>query len=218
MTSPRLPWLTVLLSVLALAVHAFFGPAADAFVYSAEQWQEQPWRWISAHWVHADTPHLAWNLLAFLLLGGLLEREGRGWLIAGLLVGALAVSASLAFLMPEIAFYCGLSGVLNTLWILALDRQWRRQTHAVLPLLALLSLLKIGYEMWSGAAVLTETAWPSLPQAHLAGWGVGVILVVLTRWVALCNTFRRVRYDLFDRAMGPAGKPVSCVLPTTNKD
>ena len=136
----------------------------------------------AGHWVHGDTGHLAWNLTALLLLGSIVESSRRWLLPLGLLAGSIGVDLWLWTGLPGIVRYCGLSGALNTLLILALWTTWKRSGHWLVWAIGLGSLLKILVEMADGRALLTQTAWPSVPSAHLAGWLVGCLLVALNRW------------------------------------
>lgn len=192
----RLPWLT--LSVLGLccllAVAAPLGDASAAAPTDSLFWalvlsSEDPpasWRWLSAHLLHTGPSHLSWNALALLILGCLIERSpgGREQLLAGTLAGASAVTIWF-YGFAESRYYCGLSGLLNTLFVLALatadraaPKQGNRQTLRPL-LIALLigAFARAAYELWQGAPLLPRQEWPSAPGAHLAGLLAGVLLV-----------------------------------------
>ncbi len=174
-----LPWLSFTLAGLMVALFATFGPAPEAWVYdraaiAAGEW----WRLFSGHWVHSDTGHLLWNLGALLLLGSIVESRSRPALIAGLAAGALGVDGLLWFALPELSHYCGLSGALNAVLLLALFAVWRGSSSAVPVLIGVLSLAKIVLELISRQALFTHTAWASVPEAHLAGWLVGLALVI----------------------------------------
>ena len=76
----------------------------------------QVWRLITAHLVHLGWGHLWPNVLALLLIGGLVE-EFLGpleWVVAT--VGAaLGIDLGLYALDPGVSWYVGLSGVLHGL-------------------------------------------------------------------------------------------------------
>mgnify|MGYP001821827145 CR=1 FL=1 len=171
-----LPWLSVTLAGLVVALYAAFGPAPEAWVYdraaiAGGEW----WRLISGHWVHSDGAHLGWNLAGLLALGWTVEMRGRRRLVAGLLAGTFGVDLMLWLGLPGLAAYCGLSGVLNSLLPLALVGLWQRATAPALVATGALSLLKITSEISAGQALFTHTAWASVPEAHLAGWLAGLI-------------------------------------------
>lgn len=175
-----LPWLTLSLAGLAIGVYALAGPASGSMVYDRTaivdgEW----WRLISGHWIHSDSGHLAWNVGALALLGSIVESAGRRLLPLGLLAGTVAVDVLLWCGAPEMLRYCGLSGLLNTMLVIALWIAWRRSSHWIPWAVGIGSLLKIVAETGSGQALLTQTAWTSFPMAHLAGWLAGCIWVLL---------------------------------------
>ena len=179
-----MPWLTISLGGLMVTLFITFGPAAGGLIFDRVGIVEGGlWRLLTAHLVHTDSQHLAWNLAALLLLGSYVERA-FGWqrMLRALLVGASVTGLSIALLMPSIGFYCGLSGVLNTLLLLAMYGLWRVRASPLIWLLGIGSLLKITAELLLGQALLTHTAWASLPEAHLAGWLAGVVCVLGLAW------------------------------------
>lgn len=174
-----IPWLTLSLAGLAIGLHALAGPAAGGMVYdrtaiASGEW----WRLFSGHWIHSDATHLGWNVAALLLLGGIVESFDRRQLPLGLAAGGIAVALWLWVGLPGIERYCGLSGALNTLLILALWAEWRHSRHWLVWLIGIGSMLKILVEMAGGGALLTQTTWPSVPPAHLAGWLAGCVLLL----------------------------------------
>lgn len=176
----KAPWLTLLLGGSMLALFAGLGPAPTQLVYDRTailggEW----WRLVTAHLVHSDVGHLAWNLGGLLLLGGLLEGISRAALSAALAIGTLAVDLVLLFGLPGMGWYCGLSGSLNALLVPLFAAGWAARRSPLIPLMAALTLAKIGIEMASGQALFTETAWASVPQAHLAGWLAGIAAMLL---------------------------------------
>jgi len=209
--SERLPWLTLLLSGLAMTLYLIAGPAADSLVYdraaiAGGEW----WRLVSGHWVHSDSGHLVWNLAAFGLLGSLVETQRRRLLIVGLLVGTIAVDALLWLGLPGMARYCGLSGVLNTLLVLALLSAWQGPQRGLTLTLGAGSLLKIVVEALNGQAILTQTAWPSVPLAHLAGWLAGLMLIGF-QWLLATRSHQglpaRSDCTTFPVSLGSRAKP-----------
>ena len=174
----RRPWLSLTLTGLTAGLFAALGPAPEAWIYdrvaiASGDW----WRLISGHWVHSDGAHLGWNLGALLALGWIVEVRSRRAVIVGLLAGTFGVNLMLWLGLPGLAAYCGLSGVLNSLLLLALASLWQRTTAAAIVTTGVLSLLKVLSEMSTGA-LFTHTAWISVPEAHLAGWLAGLIFGV----------------------------------------
>jgi len=177
-TDRHIPWMTLLLSGLAAALFAVAGPAPAEWVYDRDVIAGgQVWRLLSAHLLHSDLEHLLWNLAGLAILGSVVERHfGGKLLLGGLLLGSLLVDLVLWTAMPWLSYYCGLSGVLNTLLVTALAALWRQSPQITL-LVGAGSLLKILWEMTTGQALLTHTTWAAVPAAHLAGWLAGLLLV-----------------------------------------
>lgn len=178
----HLPWLTLCLAGFTAWLFAAAGPAAPAWVFDRGAIAAgEGWRLVSAHWVHSDTAHLGWNLVALLILGGIVEYFDRRVLLGALLTGTLAVDAAIWALLPGMSHYCGLSGVLNTLLIGAVATIWRHSRSPLPLVVGVLALVKILVEGTAGHALLTDTAWDSVPHAHLAGWIAGLWLVYGSR-------------------------------------
>ena len=184
-----LPWRTLLLTVIATSAYLALGPVPDQWIFDRVAIAEgEWWRLLTAHWVHGDASHAGWDIGALLLLGILFESKLQGRLLLALLAATVAVDAWLWWGEPALIFYCGLSGILNGLMILGLLQLWRDLRHPVILLIASGAGLKILVEMQLGQAVLTQTAWPSLPRAHAAGFACGAALFLALR--------------LFDKAAG----------------
>jgi len=174
-----LPWRTLLLSVIAISAYLVFGPAPGAWVFdraaiAGGEW----WRLITGHWVHSDLTHAGWDIAALLLLGALFEGRLRWRLPLALLAGTAGVDVWLWWGEPALRYYCGLSGVLNSLLILGLLYLWRDLRHPVVLVTAVGAALKIILEIYFGQALLTQAAWPSVPTAHAAGFLCGLVLAI----------------------------------------
>jgi len=179
--SVTLPWRSLLLATGALALWWFCGPAPEAWVFdraaiAAGEW----WRLLTGHWVHGDGAHAAWDIAMLLALGALFEAKLRWRLPLVLLGSTLIVDAWLWWGLPQLRFYCGLSGILNGLLALGLLSLWRDLRHPVVMLTLVAAGAKIAVEMFTGQALLTQTAWPSVPTAHAAGFFCGFWLASVT--------------------------------------
>jgi len=136
-------------------------------------------RLVTGHPVHSDAEHLFWDVAALVLIGWMLDRRNPRALMRGLLAGAAAVNAWLWLGLPQLERHCGLSGVLNTLIVLLVAQLWRETRQPWVVILAVVLLVKPIAELHSGRALLTHTAWPSLPSAHLAGLLAGLCILPL---------------------------------------
>jgi rhomboid family GlyGly-CTERM serine protease len=171
------PWLTFGLVVLTAGPGWRFGAAPAELIYDRQAIAAgEIWRLLTGHFVHSDLNHLAWNAAALLLIGSLLEGFGRRQMGAAIVVGIVAVDLALWFGMPDLEKYCGLSGMLNALLVVALAEGWRRTRHSLFAGAALVSLLKLVVEAMMGQGLLVQTAWPSVPLAHVAGFLGGALL------------------------------------------
>lgn len=135
-------------------------------------------RLVSGHFMHSDFSHWLWNCLALLVLGTVLESRSKTLLLSVIVVAVAAVNALLLSPLSTINYYCGLSGILNTLLVAALWIAWQQTHSRWVTLTALLCLLKLVIELQSGASLLTRMTWPPYPPAHLAG-AIGGFLWVL---------------------------------------
>lgn len=166
----RLPWLTVLAVMMTAGLWLLFGPAPPDLVFDrAAIARGEGWRWFTGHLVHSDAGHALWDIAALAVIGLVLEPQGRLRMIMAVLTGMLAVDLGLVWLLPGLDRYCGLSGMLNTLFLVALAGLWQQRRHPLIPLVALGLAAKLGMENLAGQSLLVHTLWPSVPLAHLAG-------------------------------------------------
>lgn len=173
----KFPTLTALISIVIVTLYIVFGANPETFVWQRDS--HDVWRWVSGHFVHISATHLTWNLGAFIILGSIIEQHRKHELLIGLMIGAAVINVYLAT-GYDLPAYAGLSGVLNSLLIIALYRLCHSDTYRNAALLTLVgSMLKIIIEMNSGASLVSHLAWPPVPQAHLLGWLAGITLCIM---------------------------------------
>jgi len=179
--SARLPWLTALLVTLAALLWWSAGTTPEALVFDRSAIDKgELWRLITGHLVHGDAGHAFWDIGALAAIGTMMESQGR-WRMAGaLLAGVVAVNACLWWFMPGLDFYCGLSGVLNALFVVAIADLWKMYRHPVFLFGGLGLGAKLAVEMALGQSLFVSTVWPSVPLAHLAGCIGGLALLAVT--------------------------------------
>ena len=188
-----LPWRSFLLGAGALAAYLVLGAAPEAWVFDRVAiTQGDWWRLITGHWVHSDLAHAAWDITALLLFGALFEARLKWRLPLALLVATVGVDLWLWWGEPALLYYCGLSGILNGLLITGLLYLWRDLRHPLILLTAAGAALKILVEINVGQALFTQTAWPSVPTVHAAGFLSGLILTWVS-WISE-RTRREVQY------------------------
>lgn len=198
-----LPWRTLLLLSLALAGYLLPGAAPEAWVFDRSAIaQGELWRLVTGHWVHSDLNHALWDIAALALLGALFETRLQRHLLPALIIGTFGVDLWLWWGNTALDYYCGLSGILNSLLAIGLIRLWQDVRHPVIWLTGLGAVGKILFEMVNGQAIVTQTAWPSVPDVHAIGFLSGLLAGYL---------FFRVSHsqaeNLFCRAKEILGKP-----------
>jgi rhomboid family GlyGly-CTERM serine protease len=168
------------LYVIAVAVVAadIFLPAGILEYRRALAFSE-PWRLLTAHFVHLSFLHAALNGVALVLLGHLFADRLRPREIFGILaIAPILLSLAFWLLVPELQWYRGLSGVLHALYFAGCV-VWIGQTAGRarwLPVAALLGgTAKVLIEQPGDASFpvheLLRVA--VVPQAHLIGAIVG---------------------------------------------
>ncbi|MEE4216843.1 MAG: rhombosortase [Xanthomonadales bacterium] len=177
MKTRTFPSFTFSLLALVLALHALPGSMTVLNFGASEILGGQAWRLLTGHLVHADLNHLFWNALGLLVLGVLIERHSRRWLGLAMAAGTLAVN--LLLLVSGLDYYCGLSGVLNTLLVIALWLEWRSSRSWWVIAVALGCIVKVAIEIGTGDSLVSHISWPPYAWSHLAGMLGGAVVVFL---------------------------------------
>ena len=128
----------------------------------------QWWRLVTAHFVHADLAHLAWNLAGLALVAWLFVREYARveWLLI-LCVSTAAVDLGFLVFEPQLEWYVGFSGVLHGLMAAGLLAWLVRERDAVTALVVALFAAKLAWEHLVGPLPFTAQTL-SLPVIHSA--------------------------------------------------
>lgn len=179
MTIHRLPFLTISLLTFVTGLY-WLAPDKSPLYFSANYIaQGEIWRIVTGHFTHADLQHLSWNGLGLAVLGMMIERHSRLVLMAAIGAGIVSVNALLLGPFPKPDFYCGLSGVLNTLLLVALWLEWRASRSRMLPVIACCCVAKALIEALLGTSLVTDISWPPYAWSHVAGLIGGLIIVRL---------------------------------------
>jgi len=136
------------------------------------------WRLFTGNLVHLGWGHLGEDLAGYILLWLLFEDVLPGWRSPALIAaGGLGVGLGLLIGDPGLQWYVGISGALNTLWVVGAVRLMRRR-DSVGWLLGLFLVGKLIYEQWQGPLPLSETLTGGdvVVDAHLYGALVGALL------------------------------------------
>lgn len=184
-----LPWFTLTACALLIAIQVAFGPAQDALIFNRKAVEAgEVWRLITGHLVHTGNRHLAWNVAALLVIGGLLEWEFGIRAVHHLAVvtaGAVAISAWLWWGMPSLEQYSGFSGILNTQLVIFLATAWQKTRNPLFVAVGIGAAAKIFAELLAEKSFLAATTWPSVPEAHGIGFLAGIALLLLASFSRL---------------------------------
>ena len=176
--------LAVALALGALLVFFAGAGARDALEWQPARALAEPWRAVSAPWVHYSALHLAANLAGTAVVAALGWFAGaqRRIVVAWLIAWPLTQLG--LFARPDLLRYGGLSGVLHAGvacigWQLAVHARGRRQIVGVLVLLGLVA--KIASESPWGAALRHPPGWDiaTAPFAHASGFVAGLFAAAI---------------------------------------
>ena len=175
--------------VLLQAVAAAWPPLGPALEYRQSALAAQPWRLVTAHWVHINWPHVLINAAAWFIVARLFAHEltpARQVIVV--LFAGVVISAGLTFGYSRIEWYRGFSGVLHglffagaTTWVgqTLARRDMRKLARLWLPsALALGGWVKVLMEQ-PGREATPYAAWldaSTVPQAHLLGAACGTLI------------------------------------------
>lgn len=176
MTMRNMPLLTLLLLLTSLGLYGLAPDPSVLYFNAANIANGETWRVVTGHFMHADLEHLVWNCLGLGVLGMLIEIHSRTMLCISLVVGITSVSALLMLPNIHLNYYCGLSGVLNTLLVVAIWNEWLATRSWLILAVALGSLGKVLIELLIGDSVLTHISWPPYTWSHLAGLIGGLLI------------------------------------------
>ncbi|MGH8278430.1 MAG: rhombosortase [Gammaproteobacteria bacterium] len=138
----------------------------------------QPWRIFTGNFVHLGWGHLTEDLAGYVLLWLLLEDVLPGWRCPALIaVGAVGVGVGLLAGDPGLRWYVGISGALNTLWLVGATRLMQKRDWLGW-VLAIFLVLKLGYEQLYGPIPFSveTTGGPVVVDAHLWGALTGALV------------------------------------------
>lgn len=137
-------------------------------------------RIVTGHLAHADTEHLSLNVIALVVLGCIIESRSKRLLLSSMIVGVVSVTLFLYSPWSNISLYCGLSGLLNTLLVIALWLLWQETKSKWVMATFLVCFLKIIIEIYLKQSLISHISWPPSPESHLAGFVGGIMMVFYT--------------------------------------
>lgn len=148
----------------------------------------QGWRMLTGHLTHWNLDHLFWDVVMFVVLGAMVERQSRPRFVAVCLVSAFSISLLVLLGQPDLASYRGLSGIDTALFVyLACDQlvnagRQRRWTEVCLPAALLAGFGgKLLYELVTGRTLFVDSqtaGFVVVTMAHAVGAAMGAVLGV----------------------------------------
>ncbi len=161
------------------------------------------WRIITGNFVHWTSEHLIWDLLVFISLSLLACRLNAKRYILCMIFISVGIFLCLITFLPEIIYYRGLSGIDSGLFTLILISIYFESKDNKLKCAGITGIILFGgktiYEI-----IMLDTLFVSsmsegvipLPQAHLIGGIIGIIIGVSCRVNQLRlipeNSFKKV--------------------------
>lgn len=183
LTSPKLPVWTLVISTIAL-ITFIFPQLGNLLIYDRPAIiHGEYWRLLTGNLVHFSPTHLAYNLIAWLIAGTIIELRGYRFFPVLCLSSAFAVGMTLFLFKPELSLYAGLSGMMSAavayLCLHGISEKgvWRWLCAAALTGMAAKTIL----EMVMGSSILvlmSEENFVPVPLSHLAGIVAALLLYI----------------------------------------
>ncbi|MHC4884547.1 MAG: rhomboid family intramembrane serine protease [Planctomycetota bacterium] len=134
------------------------------------------WRLLSCHLAHRDARQLFWDLLPFLLVGGLAEEScGLRYPLA-LALAVAAIPLSVHLLLPACPSVLGLSGLDYAVFMLLASHFLRGRGSAWVLVFAALMVLNLGVEVFNGYSLQSHGVALPGPLCHFVGALVGLVI------------------------------------------
>ncbi len=179
----RSSWLLLCAAFAALSLLAWPLPR-DALDWQPALLAAQPWRAVTAAFVHLTPLHLAANLAGCAVLALLGHRAALGKREAMAALIALPLTQLALLLRPDLLRYAGLSGVLHALAAIAaltlLTRRHRDRLIGAAILAGLAVKLMLEHPLGPALRATAGFDFPVAPFAHLGGAAAGLIAWRLT--------------------------------------
>ena len=144
------------------------GAATQLLIYYPPFTEFEPWRMLTALFLHANVLHILFNMYALFIFGPILEHGlGRWRFLALYLLSGLAGSVAVLFLAPGIAVL-GASGAIFGLFSAFFVIQRHMGGNSLQMLIVIGLNLAIGF-------IVPQVAW----QAHVGGLVVGALVALV---------------------------------------
>jgi len=192
----RLPVWTLVISAFALII--FYLPQlGEMFVYDrAAIIHGEIWRLLSGNLVHFSIAHLLYNLIAWLIIGTIIELNAYRYFPMLIFSSSFLIGISLLLLEPELNLFAGLSGVVSAavtylcLYGIGEKGVWRWLCAATLTGLTAKTVIELGTGT-SLMLLMSEENFVPVPLSHLVGIITALILFIFLRTTSYLRRFSR---------------------------
>ena len=179
--TPRVPWLTLCLTGAMIILYFMPSSLFNMLLFNKDNIiQGELRRFFTGHFVHCSFEHLFWDLAAFVILGTVIELNDRRELIPSLIWSCLGVSGWLLWGEDKFTTYCGLSGALNGLLVVAAVMLWKQTQQKMYLLVIIATIAKIIFEFTTHQTIFTNLSSQAVPSAHAVGVFFGVVYAFKT--------------------------------------
>ncbi len=195
--------------ILSCAIAGWPGDMASLMQFDRELiFKGEIWRLITCHFVHWSLDHFLLDALVFLALGITFEQNiGRKYLEV-LVLSGLMISLSLLFFQWDLDTYRGISGLINTQFLLGtglfmFNKNLKSHVRYFYTAIFCIHVFKTTFEMLTGSSFFHTNALGQMgaftPLAHLTGALVGF-------WFLYFMSFRKCFLVWFSKGSGQGNR------------
>jgi rhomboid family GlyGly-CTERM serine protease len=176
----KMPWLTMFISAFVIWLFIVGPDRNEVFVFNKfEIYDGSLWRLFTGQLIHNNFDHLFWDLLGFIVLGGIIESYSKAGFTVSMVFSAAAVSFWMFMAERDFAIYYGLSGLLNGLLVVAVVIKRKETGNNLYLWVLVVTAAKMIYEIATKSVFFIDPSIPTIPGTHAAGFFAGIIVVVV---------------------------------------
>ena len=171
---PQIPFFTSVVLVLCIA-SSKTTLLASLFVYDrAAILKGELWRLVTSHFVHFNNIHLTYNLLAFCIIGWIIESKSYRYFKFLCLLMACAISIVMLIFKSDMSYFGGLSGIVcGAIAYFSLQCLHEQTSWRTIPILTIIFLfVKVGLEIYQHGSILPYWGmndFVPIPLSHITG-------------------------------------------------